>query len=64
MVNGALGSWYGITEVLVKSVPLMLTGLGVGIFDIYYFIRFDRLKAEEGVFSEIAEGGVILERER
>ncbi len=31
MAEGAFGSWYKITEVLVKTSPLLLTGLGVAL---------------------------------
>lgn len=30
MLNGAFGSWYAISETLVKAIPLMLCALGVG----------------------------------
>lgn len=31
MFNGAFGSSYGLSETIVKAIPLMLTGLGVSI---------------------------------
>ena len=31
IVDGALGSTYGLTETLVKMTPLLLTGLGVAV---------------------------------
>ena len=31
MIAGALGSGYGLSEVLVKTIPLILTGLGVAL---------------------------------
>lgn len=31
MLEGAFGSWYAFSEVLVKAIPLMLTGLAVAL---------------------------------
>lgn len=31
MLNGALGSWGGLAETLVKTIPLILAGLGVSV---------------------------------
>ena len=31
MINGALGSWYGISEVLVKAIPLVICGIAVAL---------------------------------
>jgi ABC-type uncharacterized transport system permease subunit len=31
MLNGALGSWNGVAETLVKTTPLLLAGLGVAV---------------------------------
>jgi ABC-type uncharacterized transport system permease subunit len=58
MVKGALGSWYGITEVLVKSVPLMLTGLGVALA---FRMRFWNIGAEgQLTLGGVAAAGVAL----
>jgi simple sugar transport system permease protein len=58
MLNGALGSWYGITEVLVKSVPLMLTGLGVALA---FRMRFWNIGAEgQLTLGGVAAAGVAL----
>ncbi|MDF1512336.1 MAG: ABC transporter permease [Anaerolineae bacterium] len=58
MFQGALGSWYGITEVLVKSVPLMLTGLGVALA---FRMRFWNIGAEgQLTLGGVAAAGVAL----
>lgn len=58
MAQGAWGSWYGITEVLVKSVPLMLTGLGVAIA---FRMRFWNIGAEgQLTLGGVAAAGVAL----
>ncbi len=58
MAKGALGSWYGITEVLVKSVPLMLTGLGVALA---FRMRFWNIGAEgQLTLGGVAAAGVAL----
>jgi len=58
MAKGALGSWYGFTEVLVKSVPLMLTGLGVALA---FRIRFWNIGAEgQLTLGGVAAAGVAL----
>jgi simple sugar transport system permease protein len=31
MLRGTFGSWYAISETVVKAIPLMLTSLGVGV---------------------------------
>lgn len=51
MVNGALGSTYALTETLVKSIPLMLTGLGVSIA---FQMHFWNIGAE----GQLAMGGI------
>lgn len=51
MARGALGSRYGLTEVLVKATPLMLTGLGVAIA---FRMRFWNIGAE----GQLTLGGV------
>ncbi|TFG70604.1 MAG: ABC transporter permease [Anaerolineales bacterium] len=58
MAKGASGSWYGITEVLVKSVPLMLTGLGVALA---FRMRFWNIGAEgQLTLGGVAAAGVAL----
>jgi simple sugar transport system permease protein len=58
MVKGSWGSWYGITEVLVKSVPLMLTGLGVALA---FRMRFWNIGAEgQLTLGGVAAAGVAL----
>ncbi|MBN1877478.1 MAG: ABC transporter permease [Anaerolineae bacterium] len=51
MARGAFGSWYNITETLVKAIPLMLTGLGVSIA---FRMRFWNIGAE----GQLVLGGV------
>ncbi len=51
MVDGSLGSQYAITETLVKSIPLMLTGLSVSI-------AFRMLFWNIGAEGQLALGGV------
>lgn len=31
ILTGAFGSWFGLTETLVKTIPLMLTGVGLAL---------------------------------
>lgn len=58
MVQGALGSGYGLSEVLVKSIPLMLTGLGVAMA---FRMRFWNIGAEgQLTMGGIAAAGVAL----
>jgi len=58
MIKGALGSGYGLTEVLVKAVPLMLTGLGVAIA---FKMRFWNIGAEgQLTMGGVAAAGVAL----
>jgi general nucleoside transport system permease protein len=58
MIQGAFGSWYGITEVLVKSIPLMLTGLGVALA---FKMRFWNIGAEgQLTLGGVAAAGVAL----
>lgn len=51
MAKGAFGSWYGITETLVKAIPLMLTGLAVSVA---FRMRFWNIGAE----GQLTLGGV------
>jgi general nucleoside transport system permease protein len=51
MTRGAFGSWRSISEMLVKAIPLMLTGLGVSIA---FQMRFWNIGAE----GQLALGGV------
>ncbi|MGV8027229.1 MAG: ABC transporter permease [Anaerolineaceae bacterium] len=51
MVKGSLGSTYALTETLVKSIPLMLTGLGVSIA---FHMHFWNIGAE----GQLAMGGI------
>ena len=51
MVKGSLGSTYALTETLVKSIPLMLTGLGVSIA---FQMHFWNIGAE----GQLAMGGI------
>ena len=58
MLQGAFGSWYGITEVLVKSIPLMMTGLGVALA---FRMRFWNIGAEgQLTLGGVAAAGVAL----
>jgi ABC-type uncharacterized transport system permease subunit len=58
MVKGAFGSWYGITETLVKAVPLMLTGLAVSIA---FRMRYWNIGAEgQLTLGGVAAAGVAL----
>ncbi len=58
MVKGAFGSWYGITETLVKAIPLMLTGLAVSIA---FRMRFWNIGAEgQLTLGGVAAAGVAL----
>ncbi len=58
MVKGAVGSWYGITETLVKAIPLMLTGLAVSIA---FRMRFWNIGAEgQLTLGGVAAAGVAL----
>ena len=51
MVKGSLGSAYSLTETLVKTIPLMLTGLGVSIA---FQMHFWNIGAE----GQLAMGGI------
>jgi simple sugar transport system permease protein len=51
MVTGSLGSQYALTETLVKSIPLMLTGLSVSI-------AFRMLFWNIGAEGQLALGGI------
>lgn len=58
MVKGAFGSWYGITETLVKAIPLMLTGLAVSVA---FRMRFWNIGAEgQLTLGGVAAAGVAL----
>ena len=58
MLGGAFGSTYGWTEVLVKSIPLMLTGLGVALA---FRMRFWNIGAEgQLTLGAVAAAGVAL----
>ncbi|MEJ5309468.1 MAG: ABC transporter permease [Anaerolineae bacterium] len=58
MVKGAVGSWYGITETLVKAIPLMLTGLAVSVA---FRMRFWNIGAEgQLTLGGVAAAGVAL----
>jgi simple sugar transport system permease protein len=58
MLQGAFGSWYGISEVLVKSIPLMMTGLGVALA---FKMRFWNIGAEgQLTLGGVAAAGVAL----
>lgn len=58
MFKGAFGSWYGITETLVKAIPLMLTGLAVSIA---FRMRFWNIGAEgQLTLGGVAAAGVAL----
>lgn len=51
MAKGAFGSWYGISETLVKAIPLMLTGLAVSVA---FRMRYWNIGAE----GQLTLGGV------
>ncbi len=58
MVKGAFGSWYGITETLVKAIPLMLTGLAVSLA---FRMRYWNIGAEgQLTLGGVAAAGVAL----
>jgi simple sugar transport system permease protein len=58
MAKGAFGSGYGISETLVKAVPLMLTGLAVSIA---FRMRFWNIGAEgQLTLGGVAAAGVAL----
>ena len=58
MVKGAFGSWYGITETLVKAIPLMLTGLAVSVA---FRMRYWNIGAEgQLTLGGVAAAGVAL----
>jgi len=58
MVTGALGSEFGLTETLVKAIPLMLCGLGVSLA---YRIQVWNIGAEgQFVAGAIAATAVIV----
>jgi simple sugar transport system permease protein len=58
MLVGALGSGYGWSEVLVKAIPLMLTGLGVTLA---FRMRFWNIGAEgQLTLGAVAAAGVAL----
>jgi general nucleoside transport system permease protein len=58
MAVGALGSDYGLSEVLVKTIPLILTGLGVALA---FRMRFWNIGAEgQLTVGAIAAAGVAL----
>jgi simple sugar transport system permease protein len=58
MLVGALGSGYGWSEVLVKAIPLMLTGLGVTLA---FKMRFWNVGAEgQLTLGAVAATGVAL----
>ncbi|HQE93522.1 MAG TPA: ABC transporter permease [Anaerolineae bacterium] len=58
MAKGAFGSWYGLTETLVKAIPLMLTGLGVSIA---FRMRYWNIGAEgQLTLGGVAAAGVAL----
>jgi general nucleoside transport system permease protein len=58
MFRGAFGSGHGLSEVLVKSIPLMLTGLGVALA---FRMRFWNIGAEgQLTVGAVAAAGVAL----
>lgn len=58
MFTGAFGSWINFTETLVKAIPLMLTGIGVGLA---FRLRFWNIGAEgQLVFGGVAATWVAL----
>lgn len=58
MLGGAFGSFYGLSEVLVKSIPLILTGLGVALA---FRMRFWNIGAEgQLTLGAVAAAGVAL----
>ncbi len=58
MFGGAFGSTHGLSEVVVKSIPLILTGLGVALA---FRMRFWNIGAEgQLTMGAIAAAGVAL----
>ncbi len=58
MYIGAFGSWMNFTETLVKAIPLMLTGIGVGLA---FRLKFWNIGAEgQLVFGGVAAAWVAL----
>ena len=58
MFVGAFGSWINFTETLVKAIPLMLTGIGVGLA---FRLKFWNIGAEgQLVFGGVAATWVAL----
>lgn len=58
MVQGAFGSGYGISEVLVKTIPLIFTGLSVALA---FRMRFWNIGAEgQLTMGAVAAAGVAL----
>jgi len=58
MLSGALGSGYGISEVLVKTIPLILTGLSVSLA---FRMRFWNIGAEgQLTMGAVAAAGMAL----
>ncbi len=58
MFRGAFGSGHGLSEVLVKSIPLMLTGLGVALA---FRMRFWNIGVEgQLTLGAVAAAGVAL----
>ncbi len=58
MAKGAFGSSYGLSETLVKAIPLMLTGLGVAIA---FRLKFWNIGAEgQLTLGGVAAAGVAL----
>lgn len=58
MFIGAFGSWMNFTETLVKAIPLMLTGIGVGLA---FRLKFWNIGAEgQLVFGGVAAAWVAL----
>lgn len=51
MIRGALGSFYNLSEILVKMTPLLLTGLSVGLA---FKLRFWNIGAE----GQLVMGGI------
>ena len=58
MLQGALGSAYGLSEVLVKTIPLILTGLAVSLA---FRMRFWNIGAEgQLTMGAVAAAGMAL----
>ncbi len=58
MLQGALGSVYGLSEVLVKTIPLILTGLAVSLA---FRMRFWNIGAEgQLTMGAVAAAGMAL----